>query len=185
MDHTLLNNELGLISNDFIKNLVIRVLDTVVPPWYDAVNAGKDSYRSALTGKTITILDRVKSSVAICKILLGNPLFMSQLPSPNSKDLIYAALILRDMNMYGVGQSQGEKSVNHYELTHELLPSGVSQVEIETLYQIFDLIKAHHGPYSNPPVQLNSMEKYMVHLCDYLASKSTIEVAHEVELSWK
>ena len=184
MNSNLLNTELNLIKNDIIRNLVKRSIDEVVPKWYEIKLAStKGNYNYSGTGIPITILSRNKTSVALLKILLNNPIYIRELDLLTI-DMMYASLILKDFNMYGLGSDQDYKVTDHYLTAYELKPSGLSGLEESMFNGVIDFIRVHHGPYSNPPIDLDTTAKRLVHLCDYLSSKSTIIVDVEKELSW-
>ena len=180
MNSNLLSTELNLIKNDIIRNLVKRSLEEVVPKWYQ-IKLGNYNYSG--TGRPITILSRNKTSVALLKVLLNNPIYIRELDLLTI-DMMYASLILKDMNLYGLGSDQDYKVTDHYLTAYELKPSGLSGLEESMFNGITDFIRIHHGPYSSPPIELISTAQRLVHLCDYLASKSTILVDVEKELSW-
>ena len=181
MKSTLFEYELNLITNDIIRNIVKRSLEEVVPDWYETKLASTSpNYKYSLSGDPISIVSRNKSSVALLKILLDNPIYSNKFGVLNN-DMMYAALILKDLNLYGLGSDQDYKVKDHHKNAYQLKPNGLDFMENNMFDGILDYIRIHHGPYSDPPIPLDYQEYELVHLCDYLSSKTNILVDYSKE----
>ena len=171
--------EVKFITNDLIRSITARVLQEVVPDWYlDQPVSNSEFYRNSINNKLITIIERNKSAVRLFCLYYQNPLVSNAIQMID-RDLIIAALIIHDLNLYGLTDEPYSSAdrLGHITNISKLRPSGLSPIENDLFDKISELIASHHGPYrigNSPEVSTNA--QFYVHICDYLAASPTILV---------
>lgn len=201
-------NELTLIKSSTIRQIVAEQLAEAPEYFFHVPASASGKYHPSYALGEGGLVRHTKAAVQIAKDLFRAGLAEwyaaydsdSFLPAEEFQDAAYAALILHDTYKLGIGDSALDKDSNprhiqhdHPNIAFECLmkylhhPECVPLTQEESLVcsQIACAIATHMGqwiysPHSSAVLMApNTWLERFVHLCDYLASRKSIEVKLE------
>jgi len=197
MDKTgFFKNELGLIKNERIKQFAITAINDIPDYFFivPASSSGKNHPQYALLEGGL--VRHTKAAVIFSQELLKLDKYKF---TDDEKDLIVVALILHDSRKSGefcekqvmASDSKGEAYISKTLPEHPLLAvkailsntKNCSLLSKDELTKLTSGIASHMGQWNKDfskgleilPVPKTCMQE-LIHLCDYLASRKTIEV---------
>lgn len=177
-------NEFLYIKNDDLVNDA-KYLVSQLPDYFfkvDASSTGK--YHPKYAAGDGGLSRHVKSACKFAYELLSNPI-IGKPYTERDKDLIIIALLIHDGLKYGDSYKKGDYTkFEHPILASEYAKKNKNKLKMsaEELEKMASAVASHMGPWNtNPyseielPIPKAPMEKF-VHMCDYLASRSYLNV---------
>ena len=174
--------ELGYIKNDRIRKSCLAMIN-VLPDYFfeiEASSTGKyhPSYALGKGG-----LDRhTKAAVRIAFDLLSDPSIGDKYTS-DEKDLMIMGLLLHDGVKCGLPKEKYTRFDHPIMMCEVIMDNEENmELEMEEIEFVCDVIKTHMGPWTTDYNGVEVLEKpktkyqNFVHMCDYLASRKTLEV---------
>ena len=179
--------ELQMIKNEEIRNAVIEVLKRVNDQFYHAAASSTGKYHPDYALGEGGLYRHTRAAVKIANDLLSLEWYKI-LFTDVDRDAIIAALILHDTCKSG--KNWDSQYTMH---THPIQASDlITEVTNNTVYEaigvnIARLVSSHMGQWNEPgrwnkyddrttlPKPQND-DEFIVHLCDYLASRKDLEV---------
>lgn len=180
--------ELQMIKNEEVRNAVIEVLKQVNEEFYHAAASSTGKYHPDYALGDGGLYRHTKAAVKIANDIL-NLEYASVDFTTDDKDCIIAALILHDTCKSG--RNWDSKYTMH---THPIQAADlILEVTNNTVYEaigvnIARLVSSHMGQWNEPGKwnkyddrtvlpKPEKIDEFVVHLCDYLASRKYLEVA--------
>ena len=177
---------LPLIKDDNLRKSLVTILDKYIPEyWFHEGASSTGKYHPDYAAGEGGLMRHSKAAMMFCDIILGNPLFGDKY-SDRQKDLLLMSLLIHD------GLKYGYEKVNYTRFDHPVLMSEFLEEKYEELgltkedaSYMSKVIASHMGPWNTNkydkavlPIPETDEEK-IVHLCDYLASRKSINVVFD------
>lgn len=179
--------ELQMIKNEEVRQAVIEVLKQVNDEFYHAPASSTGKYHPEYALGEGGLYRHTKAAVKIANDILRLEWFDKEF-TDDDKDIIISALILHDTCKSG--RNWDSKYTMH---THPLQAGDlISEVTNGTQYEgtgveIGRLVHSHMGQWNEPGrwnkyndrailPKPEELDEFIVHLCDYLASRKYLEV---------
>lgn len=180
--------ELQMIKTEEVRNAVVEVLKQVNEEFYHAAASSTGKYHPNYALGDGGLYRHTKAAVKIANDILSLE-YMSDDFAVEDKDCIIAALILHDTCKSG--RNWDSKYTMH---THPIQAADlILEVTNNTVYEaigvnIARLVSSHMGQWNEPGKwnkyddrdvlpKPEKFDEFVVHLCDYLASRKYLEVA--------
>lgn len=185
--------ELQMIKDENVRNIVVETLKNVKDEFYHAPASSTGKYHPEYALGDGGLYRHTRAAVKIANDIL-NLEWCQNLFDPTTRDCIIAALILHDTCKSGKDWESNYTLHMHpihaANLVNESVNNVIETEECPWLSQselIQKLIRSHMGQWNEPgkwnkyndretlPKPITDAE-FMVHLCDYLASRKYLEV---------
>lgn len=201
---SLFREEIDLIPSDTFRELVSTLLASAPDAFFHAPASSTGKYHPSYALGEGGLVRHVKAAVRIGKSLLDAGVYRMRDEDfcfdPDSfSTVILSSLILHDLYKFGLDADQYVPGVTHTEHSHPLLigrkiieaanamiaDGQMSRDEYMLAHYIKEAVQCHHGKFTysaHSPVILPepySWCSWLVHICDYLASRKFIEVRLE------
>lgn len=174
--------ELGYMKNDRIRKSCLAMIN-VLPEYFFEIEASSTGkyHPSYALGKG-GLVRHTKAAVRIAYDLLSDPSIGDKYTS-DEKDLMLMGLLLHDGVKCGIEKEKYTRFDHPIMMCEVIMDNEENmELEMEEIEFVCDVIKTHMGPwttdYSGVEVLEKPKTKYQnfVHMCDYLASRKTLEV---------
>lgn len=180
-DISQLEFEISLITDDFIKDLVVYLLKNRVPNYFFEVTASSSGKYHAKDkdGNPITLVGHTKFATRMLEMLLNHPMLMCKF-SEYQKNIMRASIICHDTVKRGYPSDSGSTVHRHPIMVSLLIDSTIENdpLKKKMFTDMVEIISAHHGPWNRSnydeyvlPTPYNEMQ-YYVHIADYLGSRN-------------
>ena len=179
--------ELQMIENEGVRNSVIEVLKNVNDEFYKAPASSSGKYHPEYALGEGGLYRHTKAAVKIANDLLSLEWFKDIFTSLE-KDYIISALILHDTCKSGRNWDSKYTMHTHPIQAGDLVEDTLSDsTSPDNGEEIARLIRSHMGQWNEPGKwnkyndrtvlpKPRQVDEFMVHLCDYLASRKYLEV---------
>lgn len=177
--------ELSWIKDDKIREQVSHVLKYVAPEFFQAPASSTGKYHPNYALGEGGLYRHTRAAVGIAKDILSLEWVQGKIDS-NGRDHIIAALILHDIAKSGKCWDSKYTRHDHPLQAAELVRDNLEGEEnSEFCGAVCDLISSHMGQWNTcrwdktilpKPEEL---DEFIVHLCDYLASRKYLEYKFE------
>ena len=174
--------ELGYIKNDRIRKSCLAMIN-VLPDYFFEIEASSTGkyHPSYALGKG-GLVRHTKAAVRIAFDLLSDPSIGDKYTS-DEKDLMIMGLLLHDGVKCGLPKEKYTRFDHPIMMCEVIMDNEENmELEMEEIEFVCDVIKTHMGPwttdYNGNEILEKPKTKYQnfVHMCDYLASRKTLEV---------
>ena len=187
MSKVYFEEELQMIENEGVRHSVIEVLKNVKDEFYHAPASSSGKYHPEYALGDGGLYRHTKAAVKIANDLLNLEWFKNTFTSLK-KDYIISALILHDTCKSGRDWDNKYTMHTHpiqaADLVKDTLGDSTSPDDGE---EIARLIRSHMGQWNTPGKwnkyddrtvlpKPEELDEFIVHLCDYLASRKYLEV---------
>lgn len=177
--------ELSYINNEKIREQVKQVLKCVAPEFFQAAASSTGKYHPSYALGEGGLYRHTCAAVGIAKDILSLEWVQDKIDS-DGRDYILAALILHDTAKSGKCWDSKYTRHSHPLEAAELIRDNLEGEEnVEFCEKVCDLISSHMGQWNTcrwdrtvlpKPEEL---DEFIVHLCDYLASRKYLEYKFE------
>ena len=191
MKNSIFEYELSFIKNPDIKNFTIRALESLPDYFYEVPASSSGKYHPQYALGKGGLVRHTKAAVRIalelfrCETVTGHY-------SDNTKDIIISALLLHDGCKHGLNGSK-YTITEHPIVVVEMIRNNNdlnNLLDKEIFDKIMNGILTHMGQWtSDYKTGKEVLEKpktgiqNYIHMCDYLASRKSIEINFEVGVS--
>jgi 23S rRNA maturation-related 3'-5' exoribonuclease YhaM len=191
MKNSIFEYELSFIKNPDIKNFTIRALESLPDYFYEVPASSSGKYHPQYALGQGGLVRHTKAAVRIalelfrCETVTGHY-------SDNTKDIIISALLLHDGCKHGLNDSK-YTITEHPIVVVEMIRNNNdlnNLLDKEIFDKIMNGILTHMGQWtSDYKTGKEVLEKpktgiqNFIHMCDYLASRKSIEINFEVGVS--
>jgi len=191
MKNSIFEYELSFIKNPDIKNFTIRALESLPDYFYEVPASSSGKYHPQYALGKGGLVRHTKAAVRIalelfrCETVTGHY-------SDNTKDIIISALLLHDGCKHGLNGSK-YTITEHPIVVVEMIRNNNdlnNLLDKEIFDKIMNGILTHMGQWtSDYKTGKEVLEKpktgiqNFIHMCDYLASRKSIEINFEVGVS--
>lgn len=174
--------ELGYIKNDRIRKSCLAMIN-VLPDYFFEIEASSTGkyHPSYALGKG-GLVRHTKAAVRIAFDLLSDPSIGDKYTS-DEKDLMIMGLLLHDGVKCGLPKEKYTRFDHPIMMCEVIMDNEENmELEMEEIEFVCDVIKTHMGPWTTDYNGVEVLEKpktkyqNFVHMCDYLASRKTLEV---------
>lgn len=189
IDYHFFDSEIDLIQNQNLKNIIISVLSKVPQDYFTIPASSTGKYHPQYAQGYQGLIRHVKAAVLIAKELLNNKTFLQAIYGKkkvpeNINDLVYTALLLHDSVKLGLDENKKNTKFEHPDLAAEFFinSENISLIPKKDVEIIEKAIRQHMGEWNTSKYSNNVLEtpnneiSYIVHICDYLASRKLLEV---------
>lgn len=198
---SLFQEEIDLIPSSTFRELVSTLLASAPDVFFHAPASSTGKYHPSYSLGEGGLVRHVKAAVRIGKSLLDAGVYRVYDPDfscdPDSfKTVVISALILHDLYKFGLDADQFIPGVTHTEHSHPLIAGReilqtanamtangrMSRDEYMLAHFVKEAVECHSGKFTySPHSPIILPEPYfwhgwLVHICDYLASRKFIEV---------
>ena len=191
MKNSIFDYELSFIKNPDIKNFTIRALESLPDYFYEVPASSSGKYHPQYALGKGGLVRHTKAAVRIalelfrCETVTGHY-------SDNTKDIIISALLLHDGCKHGLNNSK-YTITEHPIVVVEMIRNNNdlnNLLDKEIFDKIMNGILTHMGQWtSDYKTGKEVLEKpktgiqNFIHMCDYLASRKSIEINFEAGVS--
>lgn len=191
MKNSIFDYELSFIKNPDIKNFTIRALESLPDYFYEVAASSSGKYHPQYALGQGGLVRHTKAAVRIalelfrCETVTGHY-------SDNTKDIIISALLLHDGCKHGLNGSK-YTITEHPIVVVEMIRNNNdlnNLLDKEIFDKIMNGILTHMGQWtSDYKTGKEVLEKpktgiqNFIHMCDYLASRKSIEINFEAGVS--
>ena len=191
MKNSIFEYELSFIKNPDIKNFTIRALESLPDYFYEVPASSSGKYHPQYALGKGGLVRHTKAAVRIalelfrCETVTGHY-------SDNTKDIIISALLLHDGCKHGLNNSK-YTITEHPIVVVEMIRNNNdlnNLLDKEIFDKIMNGILTHMGQWtSDYKTGKEVLEKpktgiqNFIHMCDYLASRKSIEINFEAGVS--
>ena len=187
MSKVYFEEELQMIKNEEVRNLVVEVLKRVNDEFYHAAASSTGKYHPEYALGDGGLYRHTRAAVKIANDILSLEWFNKEF-TDDDKDIILAAIILHDTCKSGKNWDSKYTMHTHPIQAAELIREVTNGTEYQgTGVQIARLVSSHMGQWCNPGKwnkyddrtvlpKPEELDEFIVHLCDYLASRKYLEV---------
>lgn len=191
MKNSIFDYELSFIKNPDIKNFTIKALESLPDYFYEVAASSSGKYHPQYALGQGGLVRHTKAAVRIalelfrCETVTGHY-------SDNTKDIIISALLLHDGCKHGLNNSK-YTITEHPIVVVEMIRNNNdlnNLLDKEIFDKIMNGILTHMGQWtSDYKTGKEVLEKpktgiqNFIHMCDYLASRKSIEINFEVGVS--
>lgn len=191
MKNSIFDYELSFIKNPDIKNFTIKALESLPDYFYEVPASSSGKYHPQYALGKGGLVRHTKAAVRIalelfrCETVTGHY-------SDNTKDIIISALLLHDGCKHGLNNSK-YTITEHPIVVVEMIRNNNdlnNLLDKEIFDKIMNGILTHMGQWtSDYKTGKEVLEKpktgiqNFIHMCDYLASRKSIEINFEVGVS--
>lgn len=191
MKNSIFDYELSFIKNPDIKNFTIKALESLPDYFYEVAASSSGKYHPQYALGQGGLVRHTKAAVRIalelfrCETVTGHY-------SDNTKDIIISALLLHDGCKHGLNGSK-YTITEHPIVVVEMIRNNNdlnNLLDKEIFDKIMNGILTHMGQWtSDYKTGKEVLEKpktgiqNFIHMCDYLASRKSIEINFEVGVS--
>lgn len=191
MKNSIFDYELSFIKNPDIKNFTIRALESLPDYFYEVAASSSGKYHPQYALGQGGLVRHTKAAVRIalelfrCETVTGHY-------SDNTKDIIISALLLHDGCKHGLNDSK-YTITEHPIVVVEMIRNNNdlnNLLDKEIFDKIMNGILTHMGQWtSDYKTGKEVLEKpktgiqNFIHMCDYLASRKSIEINFEAGVS--
>lgn len=174
--------ELGYMKNDRIRKSCLAMIN-VLPEYFFEIEASSTGkyHPSYALGKG-GLVRHTKAAVRIAYDLLSDPSIGDKYTS-DEKDLMLMGLLLHDGVKCGIEKEKYTRFDHPIMMCEVIMDNEENmELEMEEIEFVCDVIKTHMGPWTTDYNGVEVLEKpktkyqNFVHMCDYLASRKTLEV---------
>ena len=174
--------ELGYMKNDRIRKSCLAMIN-VLPEYFFEIEASSTGkyHPSYALGKG-GLVRHTKAAVRIAFDLLSDPSIGDKYTS-DEKDLMLMGLLLHDGVKCGIEKEKYTRFDHPIMMCEVIMDNEENmELEMEEIEFVCDVIKTHMGPWTTDYNGVEVLEKpktkyqNFVHMCDYLASRKTLEV---------
>jgi hypothetical protein len=179
--------ELQMIQNEEVRNCVIEVLKNVKEEFYHAPASSSGKYHPEYALGDGGLYRHTKAAVKIANDILSLEWFNKEF-TDDDKDVIIAAIILHDTCKSGKDWDNKYTMHTHPIQAGDLVEDTLRDTEHRGIgEEIARLIRSHMGQWNEPGrwnkyndrtvlPKPEELDEFVVHLCDYLASRKYLEV---------
>lgn len=179
--------ELKLIKNEEVRQVVIEVLKRVNDAFYHAAASSTGKYHPEYALGDGGLYRHTRAAVKIANDILSLEWFNKEF-TDDDKDVMLAALILHDICKSGRDWDSKYTMHTHPIQAADLIEEVTGGTEHHgTGIQIARLVASHMGQWNTPGrwnkyndrselPKPEELDEFIVHLCDYLASRKYLEV---------
>lgn len=191
MENSIFDYELSFIKNPDIKNFTIKALESLPDYFYEVAASSSGKYHPQYALGQGGLVRHTKAAVRIalelfrCETVTGHY-------SDNTKDIIISALLLHDGCKHGLNGSK-YTITEHPIVVVEMIRNNNdlnNLLDKEIFDKIMNGILTHMGQWtSDYKTGKEVLEKpktgiqNFIHMCDYLASRKSIEINFEAGVS--
>ncbi len=191
MKNSIFDYELSFIKNPDIKNFTIKALESLPDYFYEVAASSSGKYHPQYALGQGGLVRHTKAAVRIalelfrCETVTGHY-------SDNTKDIIISALLLHDGCKHGLNNSK-YTITEHPIVVVEMIRNNNdlnNLLDKEIFDKIMNGILTHMGQWtSDYKTGKEVLEKpktgiqNFIHMCDYLASRKSIEINFEAGVS--
>lgn len=180
--------ELQMIKNEEVRNCVIEVLKRVNDQFYHAAASSTGKYHPAYALGDGGLYRHTRAAVKIANDILNLEWFNKEF-TDDDKDVMIAAIILHDTCKSGKDWDSQYTMHTHPIQAGDLVEDTLRDTEYRGIgEEIARLIRSHMGQWNEPGrwnkyndrtvlPKPEELDEFVVHLCDYLASRKYLEVA--------
>ncbi len=183
MKHEVFNYELSLITNEKAREFASKSLDFLPDYFYTIPASSTGKYHPSYALGDGGLVRHTKAAVRIARDLFGNETICNF--TEKEKDIIIIALLLHDGCKNGSNYSKYTTTTHPLEIIGYIKtnPELMKLVSESTFSMLSSCIASHIGQWNSDyktkkevlPKPKTEIEKF-VHLCDYLASRKSIEI---------
>lgn len=179
--------ELQMIKNEEVRNCVIEVLKQVNDKFYHAAASSTGKYHPEYALGDGGLYRHTRAAVKIANDILSLEWFDKEF-TDDDKDVIIAALILHDTCKSGKDWDSNYTMHTHPLQAGDLIEDVLKDTEDKGIgEEIARLVRCHMGQWCEPGrwnkyndrtilPKPDELDEFIVHLCDYLASRKFLEV---------
>ena len=179
--------ELQMIKNEEVRNCVIEVLKRVNDQFYHAAASSTGKYHPEYALGDGGLYRHTRAAVKIANDILNLEWFNKEF-TDDDKDVMIAAIILHDTCKSGKDWDSQYTMHTHPIQAGELVEDTLRDTEYRGISEeIARLIRSHMGQWNEPGrwnkyndrtvlPKPEELDEFIVHLCDYLASRKYLEV---------
>lgn len=179
--------ELQMIKNEEVRNCVIEVLKRVNDQFYHAAASSTGKYHPEYALGDGGLYRHTRAAVKIANDILNLEWFNKEFTN-DDKDVMIAAIILHDTCKSGKDWDSQYTMHTHPIQAGELVEDTLRDTEYRGIgEEIARLIRSHMGQWNEPGrwnkyndrtvlPKPEELDEFIVHLCDYLASRKYLEV---------
>jgi len=192
----LFSKELAFIKNEELRNYVVTMLDSLPDYFFTASASSSGKYHPQYALGDGGLVRHTKAAVNIYNLLSENGVIFDLISDYDCydeqnleeiSDVIFASLILHDGLKAGwtTDLKPSSTSFNHPLLMGDYIIEVALEIgysDMITIYGIADCIKSHMGQWNTNIYEKETVlplpktpEQKIVHLCDYLASRKSLE----------
>lgn len=174
--------ELNYIKNERIRRSCLEMIKLLPDYFFEIEASSTGKYHPSYALGKGGLLRHTKAAVRIAVDLLSDACIGDKYTN-DEKDLMIMGLILHDGVKCGVPKERYTRFDHPIMMAEMIMDSeDVLELEMEEIEFVCDVIKTHMGPWTTDYNGVDILErpktKYQnfVHMCDFLASRKTLEV---------
>lgn len=187
MNKIYFEEELQMIKNEEVRQVVIEVLKRVNDQFYRAAASSTGKYHPDYALGDGGLYRHTKAAVKIANDILRLEWFDNEF-TDDDKDIMLAALILHDTCKSGRDWDSKYTLHTHPIQAADLIGEVTNGTEYQSIgVEIAKLVATHMGQWNEPNrwakyndrevlPKPSNLDEFVVHLCDYLASRKYLEV---------
>ena len=174
------SRELELIVNEDLRMAVKSYLDEYVPDYFFEIGASSTGkYHPKFSQGQGGLVRHVKAVVMFAEELMRMNTYAYM--RDDYKDFAFAACIIHDCAKYGMTEFDKTEYKNHASNGAQMFADWCEQIGYDVNQYLLDAVRTHMGQWSEREDRPFTNIDRLVHMADYMASRSFIDIPQIME----